>query len=428
MRRMVRFLALVTLLGLPAEAAEPDRLDETLASGARLILEARPGTGTFAFTLFTQGGSLEDPQELPGLTNVLSRILMRGGSRRTEEALTLQIESLGATAGPVSGPLGFGIQAEGPEAALHPVFEALADALLSPRFDPESVAREMQIARRSLAVSLESPPTRRIRAAQPILFAGHPLGRIALPDRYPGPITPRDLQRAHAARLGGRRLVFVAVGDFDLAALRGAAEVRFAGLPAGDGPPRPLPAPAPLDTARHVRVTGRFSQAELLVAIPTTGVAPNEESSLEVIERILGGYEERLSARIRGERGWAYWVESVGWRYPGAGMFGIATAVPKRRLAATEAIILEEWRRLAGTPITAEELDRIRLWLTTSAARRWQRASERAGTLAARAARGRPPESPREYAARLAAVTPEQVRELAARLFSYSPPVVIRLY
>ena len=60
---------------------------------------------------------------------------------------------------------------------------------------------------------------------------------------------------------------------------------------------------------------------------------------MDHLSHLFAGFQERLSAEIREKRGWAYWLGPIDWRLPGAGAFGIVTAVPKKHMRETERLI-----------------------------------------------------------------------------------------
>ena len=103
-------------------------------------------------------------------------------------------------------------------------------------------------------------------------------------------------------------------------------------LPPGEAAPLPFPSPKPLTVEPRARARRRTSQPELLLAMPTAGIEDADEPAMELLSQILGGFQERLSTEIREKRGWAYWIGLVEWRFPGMGLFGVRTAVPKKRL------------------------------------------------------------------------------------------------
>ena len=415
-----------------AVAGDEPILDETLPGGAALIVQRMPAAPTFGIALVVRGGRAEDPQTQYGLTEVLSRMLLRGSSTRTADAQALEVESAGASLSVTGGVLGVMLRASGPLQAFDRTLDVLLDATAHPRLDPADLAGEIELARQRLRASFDIPSTWRERAALPLLFAGHSLGRVADPDHYLESIDIAAVRAAHTARCTAGRMSLAVAGDLEPGHVRRTFQRWLASLPIDPGPAAgpaaALPHPRPLASPAHARAKRRTTQPELLVALPTPGIDQADEPAMDLLIHILTGPEERLALEIRQARGWAYWLVSMDWRYPGAGAFGVLTAVPRKRLGDATGIIVRELERIAAEPPGAEEVDRARRYLLAELARAWQRPSGRAEALAAAAIRGRPLLSYDARAERYANVTSGEIRDLAAKLMAWSRPAIVTLY
>ena len=426
--RIGALILLITLAaGLTPAWCEEPIITESLPNGARLVLQERSGCGTYAIQILALGGSLEDTDSQVGLTEVLSRMLLRGSLKRTGSDQALEIEQTGSRVESVAGALGFSVRAEGPSSAITAVLPVVADAMLKPRLDPADLKTEIGLARLRLARSLDVPSSARQRTLLPLLFGGHPLGRVADPDNYLAGLTLDNLRRAHQGRVVGARLIVVVVGEFDTEGIRHELTGLLAELPAGSAPVRAA-SPEPLSAERHARAKRHTSQPEIVVALPTEGLSPREEPVMDFLGYMLGGFQERLSTEIREKRGWAYWLSPLDWRLPEAGAFGIVTAVPRKHLAETERLIHEEFKRIATVAPTESEMDRTRRYLLTARARECQQSDQRAARYAADTARGLPAGGYTEFATALASVTPDAIRALARKLLDGSATVTVMLY
>ncbi len=426
MMQLRGIFAICLLLSSGAAWADPIARHR-MANGATLILQPRPGCGTFAIRLLARGGGAGDPQDQAGLTPVLARMLLEGTGTRSASQQALEIEGAGATIGTAPGYITVGLAASGPAPAFTTALDVIADAALHPALDPEALPRVIARERSALADSLENPDTARRRALLSALLPGHPLGRVPDPKEYPAPIDIDAVRRAHRERFVGSRLVLVLVGDFDPAAARERAIELLGGLDPGSAVSVRLPSPAPLSAPLRRRVRARTTQPQIVVAVPTEGLAEGEEPVLDLLAQILAGYEERIWTRLRTERGWAYWVDAERLSLPGAGFFGVATAVPRKHMEETRRLILEALDTIAGEPPSVEETRRAGRYLVTSLARSWQMSAWRAAQLASREARDLPPLTFDEQRDRIEAVTPAEITALAHRLLGWSPSAVVIL-
>jgi zinc protease len=427
-------MAVVMCLAWPAaEPAPAPRLApaetitrEVLPNGARLIVQPRPGCGTFALELLAEGGSQIDQDSRYGLSTLLARMLMRGTSARAAARQALEVESSGATVQPALGPAAIGLRASGPASAIAAVLDVVGDAARAPLLSHDDVVREVALERQALRGSLDDPSASLERALRPVVYGSHPLGRVADPKRYLDGVDPPALRAAHAERFAGSRLVLVIVGDVPAEEALRHGRGALAPFPAG-APPAPIAPPVPLPAEARARMNVRTTQPMLFVGVPTAGLEPPEWPAMDLLTGILAGFQERLSTEIREKRGWAYWVTAEDRRYRAAGLFGILTAVPARRLEEAEAIVRRELERIASDPPAAEELDRARRIEITARARAWQRSTARAAAFAWRETRGLPPATFDEQEAALRAVTPADLTALAGRLLAASRYAVVTL-
>jgi zinc protease len=400
---------------------------ERLSNGATFVHQERPGAGTFAASILARGGSHEDPADMDGLTGLLASLLLRGTEQRTASEQALEVERTGSRYWATGGWWGIVIQGSGPSPAFGEVFDVIADAALHPLLDPADLAKEVSLTRQSIRSSMDRPSSALWRAARPLIFGDHPLGRVADPERYLTGIDVEALRSARQERVVGKRLVIVVVGEVSRAVARMRVESAFAGLPEGRPAPVTFEPPEPLAEEVRARVKRRTSQAEILVVLPSGRLSEEDSPVRDLLAHILGGFQERLSTEIREKRGWAYWVRTSDWRSPSGGLFGIHTAVPKKHLKEAERIIREELRRIATEPPAQDEVDRARRFLLTARARGWQTSAARAGSFLYAVARGETPRTLDEQAARYEAVTPEAIRDHARRLLDSSKLAIVTL-
>src|SRR5262249_19907612 len=151
--RMAPFFALVLAAGMgagggvsatsspPAMTSEPMTV-ETLPNGTTVVLQPRPGCGTFAIALAVAGGGFEDADDHLGLTAVLAQMLLRGTEARPGPDQARLVERTGSSLEASGSLADVELHASGPAEAFGEVFDLAADALLHPRLDPEDLKKE----------------------------------------------------------------------------------------------------------------------------------------------------------------------------------------------------------------------------------------------------------------------------------------------
>src|SRR5581483_3489608 len=82
---------------------------------------------------------------------------------------------------------------------------------------------------------------------------------------------------------------------------------------------------------------------------------------------ILGeGMSSRLFQTIREEQGLAYDIGSYFNSYAETGNFVVSAGIDPRQTEAAVRAIIQEWTRLCETPVSSEELDRIKAYTRVS--------------------------------------------------------------
>lgn len=357
-RSLPPFLAAMVSGALAAQALPPapplpGLTERRLANGAEVILVRRPGSGAFRASLFFRQGGVDEPPQLLGATELLSRCLLGpawpedlrddpglDALLRQEDALAEELRVAGVQAQGGASPareelaaahaalLGQ-LEARYDQDAAGEVYRAaggldlqsvdtrdfLAEGVELPagafelwcRTEAERLRRmalsRLPFARASLVADLKTGAFPKDPAVAVLLGAalpGHPYGRNLGDYAAAVDALRRDDLRAYARRAcSPGRMALVLVGDLDPAAALPALERTLGALPAGT-PPEP-PVLPDLNLAlgdRRVQIQGEDSRVLVGWRIParTSPDAP----ALEVLARILGGGPSaRLPLRLK---------------------------------------------------------------------------------------------------------------------------------
>jgi len=417
------------LAALPLHA-----LERRLPNGALIVVEPRPLTETAAVRLVIGGGNL-DVSAPPAAARLHAAMLLRGTHEKDGFALARAGEELGGRLSAVSRPLAQVVSITVPAENAESAMRLVAETFLNPRLDPADLEKEKSLLAGTLATERDQPSTHRRDEVVHAVFAGHPLDRLALPtDAQVRLVQIEAVRLFQRGRLAGGRLALLVVGRVDPERVAALAAELLGAVPAGNLPTpsaieRPvLPNPNPLAADVSRRISKRTTQAELTIALATSGLADAERPAYALLAHVLGGFQERLYLEIREKRGWAYSIEAGGEDYPGAGLFEVTTGAKKEKLVDIEKIVRSELQRLADAPVTPDELTRAVRYLKTSEARRDATNAGRAGVLTEELLAGSPRRTYEERIALLESVTPAQIQTLARRLFAGKHLAVVTMY
>ena len=226
--------AFLVLSGLGADNLSREGFQTaTLSNGIPVYFKANANNKVLALQAFLRGGSTLLTPETAGYESLALTMLTRGSAKytfaqikdlqwRTSSSLTSGAGSFdGSSFGLVSLPGSF-----------NAVFDAWADAWLTPRWDPTEFDRVLQDAKISLQQDMQDPYGRAVRELNKSKFEGHPYQADFGPSVASlAGATVEKVKAWWQANLKSGRIVLVAVGDFDFSDLKVKLEASLGKLP-----------------------------------------------------------------------------------------------------------------------------------------------------------------------------------------------------
>ena len=179
--------------------------------------------------------------------------------------------------------------------------------------------------------------------------------------------------------------VIALVGDLDTKATLAKVEQYFGNIPR-------QPSPAPVDLSERPRTAERRETMQdnlarvplLTIGYPTPPATHADSPALSVLSQILGsGESSRLYQRLVKEKESCSSVSAGSGARMGPGQFGISCSVrPGKTVDEAEAVIHEEVAKLHASPVTEQELKRVRTAARRQAVSLRESALNRANQLA----------------------------------------------
>ncbi|MCB1351604.1 MAG: insulinase family protein [Rhodobacteraceae bacterium] len=312
------------------------------------------------------GGAALDPEGKAGAAALMAALLEEGSGSRDAvafaEAREAQAAQFGFSASRDDILVSAHVLSEGRDESL----ALFRDALVAPRFDPAAFARVKAQLAASVAAGAEDPGTIASQAFYArVAPEGHPYGRPedGTPETVAA-LTPEDVTAAHAATMVRDRLQVAVVGDITAAELGPLLDRIFGDLPES-GPPLP-PKGEPV-LAGSLEVI-ELDTPQSTVVFGQRGLPRDDPDFIPafVLDHILGGggFGSRLTTEVREKRGLTYGIYT--YLYTGdfgeiwIGSFSSANAVAAQAID----IVREEWARMAGEGVSAEELAAAKRYLT----------------------------------------------------------------
>jgi zinc protease len=292
---------------------------------------------------------------------------------------------------------------------------ALLDAVVSPRIDPDELARERRVVIEEIRQYADEPGSVAMQVLVELLFRGDAyarpvLGRVPEVRRH----LPDVVRRVHRELYAGENLCLVVAGPVDPARMWSAARPRLGRAPARrrrlrrERPPSPARPQLRL-LARDVR------EVSIRLGWTGPGVGDADAIALDVLAIALGqGDASRLVSRTRRRDRLVSDVHASFMPFARGGALVVSAQTTTERCVAAVHALLHEIREPTRVPLEPEEFARARAVLESGLVYRRETVQGQAHTAGHFATTAGSLEAEADYYARLERTTPEQVCRAAA--------------
>ncbi|HEX8402331.1 MAG TPA: pitrilysin family protein [Allosphingosinicella sp.] len=396
--------------------------ESKLANGMTLVT-ARTGNVPLAtMTMVFRGGAATDPRGKAGLATLAADLATRGTSTRTAQQIATELESLGASIGAGAGPDGISVFVSAPATNLEAAGRVLADIVQNASFPADEVERQRTRAIDGLGVAMKDPGALASMVVQPILYGSAPYGALAggTVNSLKG-LTRDDFVGAYRTWWHPANAALVVSGGIEPRAAAAMTE-RLFGTWRGQGPAPVVPT-ARAGEAQKVRTVvvdmPGAGQAAVVAAVRGIDRADPDYYNLVVANAILGsGSNGRLFEEVRTKRALSYGANSS---LPARADDSLltASAQTKNESAADVAkIFLDELDRLGKQPLTADEIEKRKTFVSGIYTLQTETGAGFGATLAGLIQQGMSPSEAVRYLQNIETVTPDAASKAAARLSS----------
>ncbi len=313
------------------------------------------------------GGSALDPADKLGLSDLVSSTLDEGAGDLDSFAFQSELEDLAISIRYSVDPDMTRGQLTTTSANIARGVELARLTLTEPRFDEEPVERIRRQILASLANRMEQPGYIASRKLFEVLYGDHPYGRSS--DGTPESIASidrADMLQWVKSRFGRDRLIIGAAGDITPEALGQAIDKIFGELPKTTGLNPQLPEANIPAKGRTVHVNKNLPQT--VVYMGQKGIKREDPDwyTATVVDYILGGgsFASRLMEEVREKRGLAYSVSSGLAPYDAGAIITAAVGTRAEQAGESLRIIRDEWKKMADSGPTAEEVADAKQYLT----------------------------------------------------------------
>ncbi len=286
-----------------------DKLDNNTV----IIFKETKGKGIIAGTIFIKGGSIEDPEEKKGLTNLTFRLLLKGTKNYDFSSFHQLFEDSGGyistSAGDEYSTIEFAVKVEDFEEAL----KRIHDMIHNPIFPEDKLQQEKLNTIAQIKAKKEEGFSYAFEELRKEIYKNTPyqystLGEIEDIEK----ISVEDIKKRWKELLKGGRFIVSFVGDTDYKSVKNIIKTTFSDLEKSDYSYPYID--VQIKGKKCKTLTREGTQTTIVVAYNAPKAKEKYYFAFKVLNGILGnGFTSRLFQELREKRGLAY---AVGSFYP----------------------------------------------------------------------------------------------------------------
>ncbi|MGC1795544.1 MAG: pitrilysin family protein, partial [Candidatus Acidiferrales bacterium] len=359
-------LTAVPPLGPERPVAWPKRAVHTLSNGMQVVLAELRTFPKISAQLFFRSGNASVAHRAPGLADITATVVRTGTASRPSRQIEEDLRRMGADLGTQAGADSSAISLSGLAEFSEGIFELMADLARNASFPAEEFERERGRKIEGLRIERTTPAFLASERFRRVIFGQHPYAIISPTEEDVASYQRAQLQEFYRQNYSPSNALLIVVGDFSSDALLAQIEKVFGTWQAPQPPPQISPAP-PHIPGRQVHLVHLPGSVQTQVVVGNLAITRRDPDWFRLVlaNSIYGGaFHSRLVMNIREQKGYTYSPRSGLQSLRQHGYFSVHAAVRNDVTAATLTEIFYEMDRMRSLPVTAEELDSARSYIT----------------------------------------------------------------
>jgi zinc protease len=346
--------------------AWPKRTVRTLSNGLQVVLVESRTFPKISAQFYFRSGNAVVAHSAPGLAEMTATVVRTGTASRPSRRIEEDLRRMGASLGTHAGADASTISASGLAEFSSGILELMADLARNASFPEDEFERERRQRLEELRIERTTPGFLASERLRRVLFGEHPYAVVAPTEEQLAGFTRDQLAEFYRAHYVPEESLLIVVGDFAADAMLAQIERIFGSwrAPKPEAPVSPAP---PRQSGRRVHLVHVPGTVQTQVLVGNLSITRRDPDWFRLIlaNSIFGGaFHSRLVINIREQKGYTYSPGSGVNALRQQGYFTVRAAVRNDVAAATLTEMFYEMDRMRSLPVTAEELDSARSYLT----------------------------------------------------------------
>lgn len=332
-----------------------------LKSGPIAYVAADRELPLVSIAIYVRTGDYVEPESKEGVTDLAGYLLARGGTQsktaeELEERLAFLAANLGSGVADTQGSLSLNLLSKDLDEGL----EIIRECLTAPRFQEDKFTLRKQQLLQDLKKRNDDSSDIEAREREFLSYGEKFWRNRQTTEASLNSVTLEDVRAFHKKWFHPSNFIVTASGDFDRAAMIQKLEQLFAKWPFTGEKAPPVPGDTEFAKPGVYLVDKDVPQGRVSILLPGVLRDNPDIYAIAIMNSILGGggFTSRIMNRVRSDEGLAYSAFSSfrgGTYYPGIFFAGFQSK--SRTVAYASSIVLEEIKRVAKEPVSAEELN-----------------------------------------------------------------------
>lgn len=405
--------------GAPKEFHFPKAASKTLANGLRVFVISEHEQPSIAARLvILTAGSIKDPSELPGLSQMTASMLTQGTAKRSAKDIAEAIDFIGGTLEASSGKDSTTVTLDIVKKDLNTGLDLMSDVVLHPAFQQAELDRRRQQLLSNLTVQYSDPEYLASAVFSKVVYGSSPYGwpQEGTPATV-GKLNRDELAKFHDANYAPNQALLAFAGDITPQDAFAAAE-KFFGAWASLDVAANVPPGAPAVSGQNIWLLDKPDAVQTQIRVGNLGIPRNDPNYIPVavMNRIFGGgYNSRLNTEVRVKSGYTYGAYSSFNPHRYAGSFGVGTFTKTETTVPAVKLVVDLLGKMSTGEISQTELDFARDYLAGVYPIQSETAERVADRILTVEEFGLPADYNDTYPARIRAVTEKEAEEMAQR-------------